>query len=205
MVAAQEQNTCAEQIRREAKTLFSARGFDAVSISDIACAADCSKSNIFHHFGSKERLYFDVMREAMQRSVTRIREVMAEDGDAQKRIRQIAKDHYAIINEDPERSRLMMREVMFSSPQRGQELASEVFGEQFSALTELMNDLNRDKTVKPEFLAFMLIAANVMLFHCQNVLQFLPGADLLLNVDTHTDAVSKMLMNSMGLAADGAQ
>ncbi len=193
-----EQNSCAEQIREQAKKLFAARGFDAVSISDIADAAECSKSNIFHHFGSKEALYFDVMRQVMQRSTDRIRQVMADDIDAPARLAQTVKDHYAMISEDPERSRLMMREVMFSSPQRGRELAGQVFGEQFKTLTELMRSMGDEADGRAEFTAFMLIAANVMHFHCHNVLQHLPGAEFADDLDGYAHMVTNILLLNLG-------
>lgn len=203
MTDTQKSTACAVEIRRVAKTLFAERGYDSVSISDIADQAACSKANIFHHFGSKEGLYFDVMRQVMQRSAARIREVMADDKDARTRLTQTVKDHYAMLAEDPERSRLIMREVMFSSPQRGQELASEVFGEQFSALTELLSGLHSKGTDNPEFLAFMLIAANVMLFHCNNVLQFLPGTEFASDVDVYAENLSEMLLHSLDVRASG--
>ena len=198
-----QHTACAEQIRRAAKSLFAEHGFEAVSIAAIASRAECSKSNIFHHFGNKQSLYFDVMRHATQRSVARIREIMADDKDARTRLNETIKAHYAMLAEDPGRSRLMLREVMFSNPQRGQELATEVFGEQFSVLTELIRGLDNDKHQAaqpggtgntPQFLAFMLIAANVMLFHCHNVLQFLPGADFANDTDRYAESVADVLL-----------
>lgn len=194
-----ELDSCAEQIKQQAKRLFAARGFDSVSINDIAQAAACSKANIFHHFGSKEALYFDVMRQAMQRSAASIRQVMVDNKDPRSRLIQTVKDHYAIICEDPERSRLMMREVMFSSPLRGQELAEEVFGEQFAALTELMQSIGCDDADngKLEMLAFMLISTNVMRFHCNNVLQHLQDAKFADPEDKYAELLADMLLQNL--------
>lgn len=192
-------NPGADEIRRAAKALFAQRGFDAVSISAIAERAACSKSNIFHHFGSKQALYFDVMRQATQRSATRIRQVMTDDNNSYTRLYETVKDYYAVIAEDPERSRLMMREVMFSSPQRGQELAKEVFAEQFIALTELMAGLGGKPAANPEFLAFILIAANVMYFHCHNVLEHLPGADFARDSNQYAEFVSGLLLKHLDI------
>lgn len=41
----------------EALTLFSQRGIDGVSIAEIAGAAQTSKANVLHHFGTKDALY----------------------------------------------------------------------------------------------------------------------------------------------------
>lgn len=42
-----------------ATRLFEARGFEAVSLAEIAAAADVSVKTIWNHFGSKEELFFD--------------------------------------------------------------------------------------------------------------------------------------------------
>ena len=53
-----------ERILEAAESLFSERGFDAVSMSDIAAAAGVCKANVFHHFTSKNELYIAVLRNA---------------------------------------------------------------------------------------------------------------------------------------------
>jgi AcrR family transcriptional regulator len=47
------------QIRRSAQRLFAERGFDAVTIADIADAADVAVQTVFNHFATKEDLFFD--------------------------------------------------------------------------------------------------------------------------------------------------
>jgi AcrR family transcriptional regulator len=42
-----------------ATRLFEARGFEAVSLAEIAATADVSVKTIWNHFGSKEELFFD--------------------------------------------------------------------------------------------------------------------------------------------------
>ena len=52
----------AAAILEAAIPLFAERGFEAVALSAIAERAGVCKSNIFHHFGSKELLYVAVVR-----------------------------------------------------------------------------------------------------------------------------------------------
>jgi len=47
-----------EQILRVAQALFAERGFEAVTISDIANAADVAVQTVFNHFATKEELFF---------------------------------------------------------------------------------------------------------------------------------------------------
>jgi AcrR family transcriptional regulator len=46
-------------IRRSARQLFDERGFEAVTIADIADAADVAVQTVFNHFPTKEELFFD--------------------------------------------------------------------------------------------------------------------------------------------------
>jgi len=48
-----------QEISDVATRLFAERGFEQVTLSEIAAAADVSVKTIFNHFGSKEDLYFD--------------------------------------------------------------------------------------------------------------------------------------------------
>ena len=46
-------------IRETAQALFAERGFEAVTIADIATAADVAVQTVFNHFPTKEDLFFD--------------------------------------------------------------------------------------------------------------------------------------------------
>ncbi len=46
-------------IAEVAKTLFTARGFDHVTVAEVAEAADVSKMTVFNYFARKEDLYLD--------------------------------------------------------------------------------------------------------------------------------------------------
>lgn len=61
-----------EQIIRTATQLFARRGFHGTSMSDLAAAAGLTKGAFYHHFESKDALFFavvDSVREKWQRAV----------------------------------------------------------------------------------------------------------------------------------------
>ena len=51
------------RIQAEAMRLFLERGFDAVTLDDIAAAADVSRRSLFHYFDSKEEIVFSTKAE----------------------------------------------------------------------------------------------------------------------------------------------
>jgi AcrR family transcriptional regulator len=59
-----------QAISDAATRLFSQHGFEAVSLSQVAEAADVSVKTIFNHFGNKEDLFFDRAGE-LQSSIVR--------------------------------------------------------------------------------------------------------------------------------------
>ena len=63
-----------EAIAAAAMELFLARGFDAVTIADIARAADVSRKTIFNYFPAKEDLVFHEGRERRAALIAAIRD-----------------------------------------------------------------------------------------------------------------------------------
>ncbi|MAA75907.1 MAG: TetR family transcriptional regulator [Salinisphaeraceae bacterium] len=185
----------AEDILGAAKELFAEKGFDAVSVSAIAERAGSGKTNVFHHFGNKQRLYFAVMRGAVDRSELNMRAVTESDAEGCERLREAIRLHYNLLEEDPERARLIMREVMFSSPRQGQELAEEVFGDHFQAMIEMVRSLGLGSGQRAAFVAFMLMAANVMRFHCRNVMRHFPDSEFQDDLDGYVEYLSTMLFS----------
>jgi AcrR family transcriptional regulator len=63
------------QLIFEAATrLFAARGFDAVTVAEVARAADVSEMTVYNHFPTKEDLFFGKMEFFEQRLLDAVRE-----------------------------------------------------------------------------------------------------------------------------------
>lgn len=54
-----------DQILTAARRLFEQGGYDAVSMSDVAEAAEVTRGLVHHYFGSKRELYLDVVRSVL--------------------------------------------------------------------------------------------------------------------------------------------
>src|SRR4051812_39961712 len=60
---ARKKRAVGEAIAATARQLFAERGFDAVSVAEIADAADVSEKTVFNHFPTKTELAFAGGRE----------------------------------------------------------------------------------------------------------------------------------------------
>ena len=63
-----------EAIATTARRLFAERGFDAVTVAEVAAAADVSEKTVFNHFATKEDLAFAGREEGIAQVVTAIAE-----------------------------------------------------------------------------------------------------------------------------------
>lgn len=199
----------ADDILAAARELFAAHGFDGVSMSEVAARAGASKANIFHHFGSKEDLYLAVMRDACRRSEALLAGMLRERGDADARIAEYARQHLEMLYEDPERSRLVLREVLQSSPRSGQTLAERAFKDDFEMVTRLFREGQASGRlaahVDPSFAAFLMLAANVMLFQSQHVLRHLPGVSFVDEPERYREMLLDALLNGIGSGPHNAR
>lgn len=190
-----------EEILAAATDLFGEAGFDAVSIAAIARRAGTSKANVFHHFGSKEGLYLEVMRAACKVFSRVLEDVHRDDGDFDERLRTLIRRDIEVMRANPDRSHLIMREVLESGESRGRALASEVFEDQFRELVALFEEgcsAGAFRSDVPAGLAAtVMIACNVFLFQSQNVLRHLPGVDFVDDPDHYATLVSRVMLDGL--------
>lgn len=66
---------------RVARDLAAARGFEGLSLEEVATAAEVTRGAVYHHFGSKEGLFRDLAVERLEWMGSRIEAVATEAGD----------------------------------------------------------------------------------------------------------------------------
>ena len=71
---ARKKRAAREAIAATARRLFAERGFDAVTVAEIAAAADVSEKTVFNHFPTKEDLAFAGREQGIARLVADITE-----------------------------------------------------------------------------------------------------------------------------------
>src|SRR3954447_11197166 len=71
---ARKKRVAREAIAATARRLFAERGFDAVTVAEIAAVADVSEKTVFNHFPTKEDLAFAGREEGIAQFVAAIAE-----------------------------------------------------------------------------------------------------------------------------------
>ncbi len=188
----------ARSILKEAEELFANKGFDAVSINEIAKQAGVSKANIFHHFQSKDRLFLEVLKIACNRSAQAL-DVSAEHfpENPLAQINHFFSSHLQALLAHPRSTRLIQWELMMNAEQQGEQLAEEVFAETFSRVVSLVREAKSHGVIKSEvdasLLAFLLVAVNVFFFETRDVLKHLPDVDFAESPNDYSTAVFDLL------------
>src|SRR5215813_4450279 len=112
-----------ESLLMAATHLFAARGYDGVSVAQIAQRAGVTKALINYHFGGKHKLYLAIMTDTFSEIVERLEELAASDHSAPDQLREFV----ALVGEmattrRPHFPAMMLREVLAG----GAHLAPEV-------------------------------------------------------------------------------
>ncbi len=165
-------------IIKGAARLFSERGFDGVSMRDIADAAGVSKANIYHHFASKQALYVAVLSARAAETRALLEELSEREVPFAERARRFVSAHLASILEHSQTFRLLLRESLSEDDRQARALADDVVGENFQRLVTILRDGQRAGVIRSDFdpalCATLLVGANVFFFQAQRILSHIP-------------------------------
>jgi len=104
--------TTREQFLNAAKHLFAQRGFYGTSIAAIAGELGLTKQALLHHFGSKEKLYGEVLQRLSGRLMAAIGEITASEMDPASQLVAMVHAQYRGHLLDHDAAQLIMRELL---------------------------------------------------------------------------------------------
>jgi AcrR family transcriptional regulator len=81
-----------ERLLHVATRLFAKNGFEGTSVQDIVDAAGVTKGAMYHYYGSKDDLLYEVYHQLLTMQMTRLTEIVKGPGTAEERLREAAID-----------------------------------------------------------------------------------------------------------------
>jgi TetR/AcrR family transcriptional regulator len=99
-----------------AATLFSARGFDGVSMDDIARDADVNKAMIYYHFADKLALYRTIIGDGLQTMAGIVGGIAASDATPPDKLDRFIEAFVRMTEVRPWMPTMMLREVAEGAP-----------------------------------------------------------------------------------------
>ena len=189
----------AQAILESAQILFSEKGFDAVSLNEIAFRAGTSKANIFHHFKSKKALYQAVLKSACEEFSVLVENVLHKSGALDERLHHFLHAHIENMQSHGVGTRLILNELLKN--EGGQELAETLVGDHFASLVQVLDEAKERGELREDLdlagIATALIAANVFFFQAQHVLRHLSEVDFADDAEQFTRMLADMFLNGI--------
>lgn len=102
----------AERILDHATRLFAARGFVGASLRDIAKAVGIRKPSLLYHFPSKDDLRRRVLEQMLAHWNEVVPRILRAATSGQEQFDAIAGESIAFFSENPDRARLLLRELL---------------------------------------------------------------------------------------------
>jgi len=128
-------------ILKNAVLLFSQKGFNGVSMRNIADLTKISAPALYNHFKDKHTLYITAIAESFQNKSANLLDALNSQGKAIERLERFITCLSEELYNDPNFRRLMQRELLDGDEKRLQFLAQEVFGASFTKLMTLLKEL----------------------------------------------------------------
>lgn len=188
--------------------LFSEHGYDGVSMRRIAQAASVSKANIYHHFDSKQALYFAIMRRSAE-ELSLLLETLAEGkGSFMQRLQVFAGAHLKHLFDHSERVRLVLREAFSGDEARSRMIVEHMVGGLVNRLIAIFETGQRAgllrKDLDPGLCATLLMGSDLFYFQAYGLLQQIPEAGFVSNPGQYSRQMIDVLLNGMlAQPADG--
>ena len=170
-----------EAILDAAERLFSERGYDAASLTDVGAAAGVSRGTPGYFFGSKEQLYRDVLERCLERVRSAVRSgrerALASQEPPSVVLAGAVGEYFDFISANPDFVRLLEREALDGGKQIATlpphlEAAQEALG---AIVTELALD-PADQAEARQLMVSMLALSWFHVVHASTVLRAL-GVD----------------------------
>jgi TetR/AcrR family transcriptional regulator len=105
-----------EAVFDAAATLFSAKGFDGVSMDDIAARAGVNKAMIYYHFADKLTLYRSVVGEMLQHMTGTVTAIAEAEEPPPARLDRFIEAFVRMTETRPWFPALMLREISEGAP-----------------------------------------------------------------------------------------
>jgi AcrR family transcriptional regulator len=113
-----------EQIEDVASAMFSARGYAATSMRDIAKALDLQGGSLYAHIPSKEAVLASIVRQAADRFHAAVRPIAQGPGSAAERLRRMIHAHIAVVTAGLQQATVFLFQWTFLGPEHREDVAA---------------------------------------------------------------------------------
>ncbi len=125
MVSDNAGSSVPERLLAAATRLFAEQGFESTSVQQIVDAAGVTKGAMYHYFGSKDDLLYEIYARVLRLQTERMSRLADGPGDAEDRLRAVAVDVVATTAENLEDTIIFFRSMHMLHPDKRAEVRAE--------------------------------------------------------------------------------
>jgi TetR/AcrR family transcriptional regulator, cholesterol catabolism regulator len=151
----------AARLLAAALRLFGAKGYNGVSVREVARAADVTTPNVYYYFGSKRGLYLRLLHDLLERRSAAVRTALREPGDPITRLRRVLEAYIWFDRDDPverEAQLFLLREIYGLGSDMFTDLVSEHDASNRRALRQVIEEGIRLGVFRPVRVEHTVIA-----------------------------------------------
>ena len=100
------------RILQAAHAAFAAQGYEAARLADVAAAAGIRRPSLLYHFGSKDELYAQVVRDAFAALRDALAAAIDAPGPFRARVEALVAAYLRFLDADPHFAPLLLRELV---------------------------------------------------------------------------------------------
>lgn len=115
-----------ESILEVAAPLFAQKGYNGVSIRDIAQACGMTNAALYYHFKNKEDLYLAVLRRGHEQGMASVAQAAGLAGDLRARLKQLVLRYGEVMCEQRQSFQTMRRDLAHIDDARAHKLLGEM-------------------------------------------------------------------------------
>lgn len=115
-----------DDVVREATRLFAERGFDGLTMGELAERVGLRKPSLFHHFATKEAVYEKVLGDLITGVRTSVVEAAFAPGSIKERLDRLSDALTTTLGAQPDAARLLVREAIHPGPVLADKLGAEI-------------------------------------------------------------------------------
>jgi AcrR family transcriptional regulator len=131
-----------EAILAAASELYADRGYDAVSMRDVAAAVAIQPASLYHHFKDKDALILAALEHVFSARAAPARDILLEDRPPGKRLDAFIDWLVRLYFDDAAFARLTIRGLLDGNDERKAYLATTVIDSVFAPLSQLISELS---------------------------------------------------------------
>ena len=140
-----------ESVFEAAKPLFSSRGFDGVSVDDIARTAGVNKAMIYYHFADKLALYRTIVGDGLEKMNETVAGIAASGAAATAKLDAFIEAFVRMTEMRPWMPAMMLREIAEGAPRLDPDTMAHMRGVigHFAAILKQGQDSGEFRAVHP--------------------------------------------------------